>query len=56
MEKEAKQNENEFFCATSMIRCLDDFNKLTGFKKPFCPPLLRSLHIYFHPSQNVYST
>ena len=43
----------EFPSASSIIKCLRDFEKLTGFHEPFCPFFSKSLHIHFNPSQNV---
>ena len=36
-----------------MIKCLEDFEKMTDFYKSFCPFFSKSLHIHFNPSQNV---
>ena len=35
------------------MKCLEDFEKMTGFYKYFCPFFSESLHIHFNPSQNV---
>ena len=36
-----------------MIKCLDNFEKMTVFYKLLCPFFSKSLHIYFNPSQDV---
>ena len=43
----------EFPSASSIIKCLNDFEKMAGFHKSFCPFFSKSLHIHFNPSQNV---
>ena len=35
------------------MKCVEDFEKMTGFYKSFCPFFSKSLHIRFNPSQNV---
>ena len=52
-ENEAKQNRHEFPGASFIIKCLEDFGKVTGFYKSFCPFFSESLHVHFNPSQNV---
>ena len=54
-ENEAKQNRYEFPSTGSIIKCLEHFEKMTGFYKSFCPFFffLKTLHIHFNPSQNV---
>ena len=39
--------------ASSIIKCSEDFEKMTGFHKSFCPFFWKRLHIHFNPSQNV---
>ena len=52
-ENEAKQNRYEFPSAGSIIKCLEDFEKIPSFYKSFSPFFSKSLHIHFKPSQNV---
>ena len=52
-ENEAKQNRYEFPSASSIIKCLEDFEKVTGFYKSYCSFFPKNLHIHFNPSQNV---
>ena len=50
----AKQNRYEFPSASSIIKCLEDFDKITGFHESFCPFFSKHLHIYFNPAQNAF--
>ena len=50
---EAKLNLYEFPCASSLTKCLENFEKMTGFWKSFCPFISKSLHTHCSPSQNV---
>ena len=43
----------EFPSARSIIKCLENFEKITGFYKSFCLCFSKSLYIYFNHSQNV---
>ena len=47
------ESRHEFPSASSVIKCLEDFEKMTGFYKYFYPFFSKSLHIHFNPSQNV---
>ena len=47
------ENRHEFPSASSVIKCLEDFEKTTGFYKYFYAFFSKSLHIHFNPSQNV---
>ena len=42
-ENEAKQNRYEFPSANSIIKCLGDFENMTGFCESFCPFFSKSL-------------
>ena len=48
-----KQNRYEFPSASSIIKYVEDFEKMTDFYKSFCPFSSKGLHIHFSPSQNV---
>ena len=39
--------------ASSIIKCLENFEKMTYFCKSFCLFFWKSWHIHFNPSQNV---
>ena len=53
-ENKAKQNRYDFPSASSIIiKCLEDFEKMAGFCKSFCPIFSKGFHINFNPSQNV---
>lgn len=54
-KNEAKQNYYKFFCASSVMKCLEDFEKITVFKS-FCPAISKRLHNRFNPSENVFLT
>ena len=43
----------EFPSASSIIKRLENFEKIIGFSKSFCPCFSKSLYIYFNHSQNV---
>ena len=43
----------EFPSASSIIKYVENFGKITAFSKSFCPCFSKSLYIYFNHSQNV---
>ena len=40
--------------ADSVIKCLEDFENMEGFSKPFCSSISRSLHIHVNTSSFFY--
>ena len=53
-KNEAKQNPYEFLSASSIIKCLEDFDKITGFHEFFCPFFSKCLYIHFNSAENVF--
>ena len=52
-ENKAKQNWYECPCASSLTKCLEDSEKITGSYKSFFQFILKCLHIYSNPWQDV---
>ena len=44
---------NASFLVQVKSNSLEEFEKMTGFRKSYCPFISKSLHIHFNPSQNV---
>ena len=43
------KNRYEFPSASSLIKYLEDFEKMASFYKLFCPFFWKSLHIHLNP-------
>lgn len=39
-------------CESFILKCLENFEKITGLQKSFCQSISESLHICFIPAQN----
>ena len=47
------KSQYEFSGTSSIMKCLKNFEKMTGFYQSFRNFLSKSLHIHFNPSQNI---
>ena len=52
IKNEAKQNQYEFLCASSIIKRLEHFGKMAVFWKDICIHISKT----FNPSENVFPT
>ena len=50
-KNEAKQNYQKFLCASAIIKCLEDFEKMKDFSESFCIFTSKLLRIHFNFSQ-----